>query len=143
MIPKNKSILEKRNIIPILSLIESKTNTSINYIKWNSHLYIRTAVDTIQKTYGSYVFSACNKVPTHLNPKNYIHNDTPPIRGPSLNFQHLRPFINLYKPEIVEIYRQEGIMDLIDMTYSCGYSINLECGNCFFCLEKKWGLGLL
>ena len=48
------------------------------------------------------------------------------------------PFLHLYKYHIIDLARQEKI-DLSD-TMSCIASIDQECGKCWQCMEKKWGI---
>jgi hypothetical protein len=92
-------------------------------------------------TGSEYVFSGCNKVITDkFTPTRYIPGDTPPVRGEPLNSQHLRPFIDMDKIEIVRKYLELDILDLLKLTVSCGISESPECGECYFCQEKIWAL---
>jgi len=63
------------------------------------------------------------------------------------------PFINVQKDWIVRRYAENGIVDLFDITRSCEgefedlnytnykpYQSVPICGNCFWCLERAWGL---
>jgi hypothetical protein len=54
------------------------------------------------------------------------------------------PFANLHKQEIAEIYKQHNLLDtLFPLTISCEATENVSahCGNCWWCLERKWGFG--
>jgi hypothetical protein len=109
-------------------------------------MLIRPTVETIQLIDPSYVYSGCNKVVTdQFTPTKYIKNDTPPVRGPALNSHHIRPFINIDKRDIVKIYYEYGILDLMELTFSCG-SLEKQgkdffpCGQCYFCMERAWAL---
>jgi len=107
--------------------------------------YIRLAVETILHTFPGYVFSGCNKVPDNVfTPTVIIPHDTPPVRGPAYSKQHLRPFIEMFKPEIYHIYQKETILDLWNLTFSCGRPIVSDeitpCGGCFFCMERNWAM---
>jgi 7-cyano-7-deazaguanine synthase in queuosine biosynthesis len=70
----------------------------------------------------------------------YIKGDTPPVRGKAHGEYHLRPFIELDKTQIMNIYIKENILDLLELTNSCGALINgkTQCGGCYFCMERSW-----
>lgn len=109
-------------------------------------MFIRPAVETIQLIDPSYVYTGCNKVITdEFTPTKYIKNDTPPVRGPALNSHHLRPFIDIDKRDIAKIYYDYQILDLLDLTFSCG-SLEKQgkeffpCNQCYFCMERNWAL---
>ena len=107
--------------------------------------HIRPAVEAILLDFPGYVFSGCNKVPENVfTPTIYIPHDTPPVRGPAFNEFHLRPFIDLLKPEIYRIYQKENILDLFSKTFSCGVIPDGDdvtpCGGCFFCMEREWAI---
>jgi len=69
----------------------------------------------------------------------------------STQYGHLnhRPFINVDKKFIADIFRVENLMDtLFPLTRSCvgnAWTTNLctkECHRCFWCYEKKWAFDL-
>jgi len=104
---------------------------------------IREVVENILITSGGYVYSGCNKVLTdEFTPTVYIKGDTPPFRGPPFNDHHIRPFIDMDKKEIMELYVNENVLDLLKLTISCGISSE-PCGGCYFCMERKWAAALL
>lgn len=51
-----------------------------------------------------------------------------------------QPFFDLSKYEIVKMYYDLGIQDLLRFTHSCSVQKIGECGECFFCKEKNWAL---
>jgi hypothetical protein len=62
------------------------------------------------------------------------------------------PFVNVDKRFVAAMYEQNDIMDMFDITRSCEaipdgkYEENFEfepCGNCWWCLERKWAFGRL
>lgn len=124
--------------------LNSHFQTKVPMTRWGK-TYIRLAVETILHTFPGYVFSGCNKVPDGVfTPTVIIPHDTPPVRGPAYNAQHLRPFIEMLKPEIYHIYQKENILDLWNLTFSCGKPIVSDeivpCGGCFFCMERNWAM---
>lgn len=103
--------------------------------------YIRVAAESILREFPGYLFSGCNKVPENaFTPRIIIPDDTPPVRGPAYSAHHLRPFIDLLKTEIYQIYVREHILDLWNLTYSCGYNGLEPCNGCFFCMERNWAM---
>jgi PP-loop superfamily ATP-utilizing enzyme len=123
----------------IITEIEKLFGIKIHHYATPRKYFIRDFVAEILTVEDGYVFTGCNKVLDFLEPTNYIENDTPPVRGPKLNDKHLRPFIDMDKSLIIRAYTELNIMNLLDMTYSCGYNHVEPCGSCYFCLEKEWG----
>lgn len=75
-----------------------------------------------------------------FTPTRTIPGDTPPWRGPVFNDHHIRPFIDLDKIEIMKLYKAETTPHLLALTHSCGLEVDRHCGECYFCLERAWGL---
>lgn len=65
------------------------------------------------------------------------------------NFHYIRPFININKKTIKNIYQELGLFDtLFPETRSCEHvpdSIGYyeHCGQCWWCHERHWGFGKL
>jgi len=137
---KNK---REQHFYDVLSWLETHLHTQ--YIKQLSPqlFFIR---DFVKNTLAispetGVTYSACNKVVTDVfTPTRYIAGDTPPVRGPALNARHLRPFIELNKVEICQIYKQFSLQSLFNLTHSCGVDIETHCGKCYFCMEREWGV---
>lgn len=55
------------------------------------------------------------------------------------------PLTNLNKQDICKIYQKQGILESIfPITKSCGTPYGTDpCGNCWFCIERSWGLEAL
>jgi 7-cyano-7-deazaguanine synthase in queuosine biosynthesis len=63
------------------------------------------------------------------------------------------PFINVDKRFVAAMYKQNNVMDMLNLTRSCEaipdvsnkkYNPEFEntpCGNCWWCLERKWAFG--
>lgn len=116
-------------------------------LNWWKKVYIRQAVEMILIYFPGYVYSGCNKVPENVfTPTILIPNDTPPVRGTEYNEFHKRPFINILKTELYKIYKEENILDLFDLSFSCGApkkdenEMMVACGGCFFCMERNWAM---
>lgn len=131
----------------IINYISEKTHVTVTYNSQMRKYLIRNGVKTILDVYSlDYVFTGCNKVVyDEFTPTRIIRDDTPPVRGEPLNSSHLRPFINLDKREIIGLYVQENITDLLPLTISCGIAEThppeiQECLECYFCMEKRWAL---
>lgn len=126
--------------VQILKVLEHKFNRQILFTPFIKPYILREFVKIILSIDEGYVFSGCNKVLQFLTPTNYIPNDTPPVRGKPFNEFHIRPFISMDKQEIIACYINYNILELFKMTYSCGYDLTVPCKNCYFCLERRWGL---
>lgn len=132
----------------IIDYVTSKFPISVPYNHTMRKTLIRNGVKSIlEVTQADYVFTGCNKViEGEFTPTRIIQDDTPPVRGNPFNHKHLRPFINLDKREIIEIYFKENILDMLPFTLSCGILENSktnelqECKECYFCMEKQWAL---
>lgn len=106
-------------------------------------MFIRDAVERTLSVYPGVVLTGCNKVVTHFTPTVYIPGDTPPVRGPALNEYHLRPFIDIDKVQILQMYIEENILELFNLTRSCGLPGLNKCGGCYFCMERDWAVATL
>ena len=127
----------------VLSWLESYFNTKIPFQIIKKRMYIRRAVEDIWLTEGGYVYTGCNKVLyDEISPTVYIPGDTPPVRGEPFSDIHLRPFIDVTKVDIVRLYLEHNVLDLLKLTNSCG-APNPPCGGCYFCLERKWAVDQL
>lgn len=135
---------ERKSVQDVLTYMRDRFLTTINVKKRGTKYKIRELVELILSTEGGYVFSGCNKVvEDKFTPTVYIPNDTPPWRGPSFNENHIRPFIDIDKIEILKIYIQENILDLLPLTNSCGIQGKTKCGGCYFCMERQWAMDSL
>jgi len=67
---------------------------------------------------------------------------------PNNLFKSFRPFANIDKKGIAELYEHFGLMDtLFPITKSCeGYTDSWDsphCGKCWWCMERQWGFNRL
>ena len=128
-------------VIPIIDYLEKIFGKRYHYFCLNrKNMILRNAAELILSVYPGVIFTGCNKVVTHFTPTVYIPGDTPPVRGPALNEHHLRPFIEMDKIDILKLYLEENILDLLSMTRSCGVPGPgaSRCGGCYFCMERSW-----
>lgn len=52
---------------------------------------------------------------------------------------HYRPFLNLYKPQMINIMYRLGVEFLIPYTHSCSQQPIGRCDACYSCDERAWG----
>jgi hypothetical protein len=131
-------------ITSVLNFIDVRLNLKIPHRTHPGHFNIRDISYRILTVDPGYLFSGCNKVvDDKFTPTVYIPGDTPPVRGPALNEFHRRPFINLDKIEILRMYIEEDVLDLLPLTHSCGIKQTERCNGCYFCLERKWATDAL
>ena len=133
-------MINPERVRKVIQYIEQIYSTEIQYNHSAQHGWIRDIVSEVfMVCQPDYVYTGCNLVVTDkFTPTKYIKNDTPPHRGEALNERHLRPFITYDKIKIVDLYIQNNLLDLLRITYSCGFSQVEECGECYFCTEKIW-----
>lgn len=62
------------------------------------------------------------------------------VQYPTESRYFLMPFLDLIKPEIVEILHHLGYQDLISRAHSCTVQSKGACGECYSCQDRHWGL---
>tara|TARA_B110000967_G_scaffold209120_1_gene263866 strand:+ start:2603 stop:3412 length:810 start_codon:yes stop_codon:yes gene_type:complete len=66
-----------------------------------------------------------------------------------LKYNRYKPFLNIDKKFVADIYKTNDIMDLFEMTRSCTGTerdtdnYTKECHKCFWCYERKWAFDLI
>ena len=79
--------------------------------------------------------------PRRSRTNNTLYNGSP------TSLSHYKPFVNVNKKFLAEIYKQEGIMDLHNISESCtGFAADTNwftepCKKCFWCHERYWAFG--
>lgn len=85
---------------------------------------------------------------TTANPPFQINSEEPARAGKNLpeiiesgkNVKMYLPWANKDKKYIANIYREENLMQsLFKLTRSCTHPKLDECGQCFWCKERRWG----
>jgi 7-cyano-7-deazaguanine synthase in queuosine biosynthesis len=95
---------------------------------------------TIEKIIKSnivdFIFLAGNSIPL----ENLDTNFSGPIRikGNILPNKISRPFIDIFKYHIIDIYYRENVEYLLEYTHSCTEQTVGYCDKCWFCSERKW-----
>jgi len=140
----SSDVVHKKIVEPIVTHLKTifGDRYQINKIK-KKDFWIRDAVNFILSVYPGVVLTGCNKVVTHFTPTVYLRGDTPPVRGSVSRPEHLRPFIDMDKVDILKIYQQENILNLLSLTKSCGLSKLPRCEGCYFCMERAWAANVL
>ncbi len=69
----------------------------------------------------------------------------PPVRSPSKNAwkRLVLPFFDLDKSEIIDMYYQFGIEDMLTLSHSCTANTVGRCNECFNCSERVWAFNKL
>ena len=80
----------------------------------------------------NYVVVGDNKIPNDLMP------GTAPIRKNSTSRRVILPFKDLFKHQVVSLYLEHGVLDLLSETHSCTKLSSGRCGECFQCAERDW-----
>lgn len=137
---QNLQVASRASVSNVLHWLQNRFPISIHHKDVNRKRWIRNMAEDVLITEGGYVYSGCNLVvENQFTPTVWIENDTPPVRGDAFNEYHIRPLINIDKIDILRIYKQHNIMDLFELTHSCGVS-PVPCGGCYFCMERQWAL---
>lgn len=130
----------------IVSYVSNLLNVNIPHeiLEYTSSNAARTIKEPIIKLRESgrfrFIFGAQNQFPDELKfDKRFIDdqglNDR---RDPIPNMNY--PFLHLYKNHIMNMYKQFGLLDMLNITHSCVYESDFHCGECLWCVEKQWGL---
>lgn len=140
------NVSSHRTVLRITKWFEERNYHFTNLLLRKQFL-IRDLVENILTVNVGYVYTGCNKVvEDKFTPTVYIEHDTPPFRGQPFGEKHIRPFIDMDKREVMELYIKENVMDLLAITRSCGSKISFEskkCGGCYFCMERQWAADML
>lgn len=152
---KNKAVTD-----PIISYMGRKFGRSnIEHFVLDTDRIDSESVTNLLKPYKhlyptpDYIYSGTTKNPDDFDLRISglpERNTEQPQESIIENVPWIKPFVNLDKRDIYEIYKQEGILDLIPMTRSCEWFPDMDenvsdpgmghCGECWWCKERKWGL---
>lgn len=91
---------------------------------------------------------------TFTTPPTETYARDPTVVRPIIAKNYYRPWTNIDKKKIAEIYREYNLIEsLFPLTRSCEYvpsTINKipdlgtdHCGQCWGCQERKWGFGMV
>jgi len=157
-----------RSDMPLVAFTVAKKISTAEYaeelikiISERSGLEIQHLND-IENNEPAYSFGRLGRVPL-IKLWDQYHNDTVIYAGMSvmapdnirpfeqkLRVQYppesryfLMPFYDLIKPEVVELLHHLGYEDLIDLTHSCTTQSAGACGQCYSCMDRRWGLSSL
>ena len=56
---------------------------------------------------------------------------------------HISPFLNLHKPQILDIFFKLGCDSVIKYAHTCTRTPIGKCGQCYSCAERSWGFSAL
>ncbi len=127
------------NISHYVNYADEQTNTELYKIPFR--LLKSKTIETL------YIGDTCWP-PDEIN-KQFAKNDiiqckndrSPHVTRPTYWKNFYIPFTNYNKKKIAEIYQDQKIMNLFDLTRSCETleNIGLEhCGDCWWCNERNW-----
>ena len=109
------------NVSQLEEIHDKNPTSDRTFVRWIL-LYLRTG-EVDEFVIGS------NKFMPHLPERKY--------------FEHkkvLIPFKNMYKDEVVQLYKKENILELFELTHSCYVQKYEHCGSCLNCEERLWAL---
>ena len=86
------------------------------------------------------IFNGLNRVP------DVLVNEHSPVRE-TQEYERIKfPFLEYLKTDIISIMFEHKLDKLMDITHTCTESIDVRCGKCWQCQERKWAfdqLGIL
>lgn len=109
------------NVFQLEEIHDKNPTSDRTFVRWIL-LYLRTG-EVDEFVIGS------NKFMPHLPERKY--------------FEHkkvLIPFKSMYKNEVVQLYKKENILELLELTHSCYVQKYGHCGSCLNCEERLWAL---
>jgi 7-cyano-7-deazaguanine synthase in queuosine biosynthesis len=106
-----------KNVTPFLIPWKESTGER-TFIRWAQHL---ASVELNALYIGS------NEHMDHLPKRQYVEHKKIVI-----------PFRDLKKDEIVKMYIENNLLDLLFLTHSCFSDKNLHCNTCGGCVERRW-----
>lgn len=77
---------------------------------------------------------------TQNPPIGMIEGEYPNRNDPGKHRYDKVPFFHCDKRHITYLYLANNLLDLFDITHSCGSFVYGKCGECFSCNERQWGL---
>lgn len=100
--------------------------------KWNSAKVIVSWGNLLLRTKTiDMLITGGNDYPTHIL-------DDMPVRQYMAGKNVYHPFRGMLKTEIIEIYKQLNIVELLYMTHSCFDDMDAHCMKCVNCRERFW-----
>lgn len=68
-------------------------------------------------------------------------NGLPPNRAAKNTTPNLyTPFLELDKRFTIQLYKDNNLLDLLGLTWTCTQSLDTPCNQCFACNEKNWAI---
>jgi hypothetical protein len=119
--------------------INHVTNLENPYMNVMPSFFTENEILPIREKYPNTVlFSGINR-PSHelANFKNKGTSATPDRSEQILGITV--PFLNMHKPQILDLYYKLNIEELIPYTHSCMFEPINTCNDCYSCEERAWG----
>lgn len=96
----------------------------------NHELQVNTGLYKVYHTCDIFYFAG-NSYPEDILPNG-------PNRTRRKNPKEKQPFFDLYKTDIVKMYVEHDLMDLLTLTHTCTEQSLGRCNNCWQCRERQW-----
>lgn len=137
----------------ILNYITQKTGSVFEYrcsvFSPSAEEYNVNSSAIVQKTknslmFGKHYMGITANPPIETGIKQEDLERTHDRNKPVYTDTRITPWINYDKKDIANIYKQLDIMELFSMTRSCEnktFDFTKHCGECWWCIERKWGFG--
>jgi hypothetical protein len=131
--------------------------------KISAHFYVPIInIDNIENNEPAFFYNRIGKVPFQRVYDDYSHDtdiyqgnnrmapdDIRPFTQSLGIYYHdeqvlwKSPFLDLHKPQILDLYYKLGCEDIIPWTHSCTVMAQGKCDNCYSCKEREWAFSAL
>ena len=122
--------------------IEHQNNIPNNEPAYSFGRISRVSIEDVYENnkYDMDIYQANNRMaPDDIRP----FSQTLKIFYPDEQVLYKAPFLNLHKPQIMDLYYKLGCEDIIPYTHSCTVLALGKCNKCYSCKEREWGFDAL
>ena len=134
---------ENNNIKHHVNFAEQQTSSALYHLPFQ---YLKNK--TIENLYIGDTCWPPDEINEQFAINDVIQNKndrSPHVERPTYWKNFYIPFTNYNKKKIAEIYQDQNIMQLFDLTRSCETLDNIglnHCGECWWCKERSWAFSL-
>lgn len=127
-------------LVNIISWMNRRFNVDLKLLRWDRTLdtgnHLSPEIILISNKF-KYLYTGVTKnADVDFGPAA-VRPNRPKASKVWRNRMHM-PFIALDKRVVVWLYKELGIIDLFDITYSCATNLKSPCGICYNCKEREW-----
>lgn len=142
---RNTITVGHKNAAKVLANFKSDRITHYTDSTYETNEALETYVRAIVKFKLTDFYAGTSKIAEHiLNDTRHMMmngNDRIDFRNQIINGVKIHlPYFDLYRTDIIKKYIKYDIIDIMHMTNSCDKLVEIPCGECQGCRDRKWGL---